>query len=179
MLFRSQDDDELIDVRFTDGKHEVLLVTTRGLSIRFPEGDVRAMGRTARGVRGIHLKKKDRVIAIEVVPPQLEKEAEFLVVTENGFGKRTPFNEYRAQTRGGKGIYTIRVLEKNGPVVGAKIVRPGDEIMIITAGGIVIRQNSMEISQQGRHTQGVTVIRLDEGDRVVSIAPVMAEENEV
>ena len=174
-----QEDDDLIDVRLTDGKHEVLLVTNCGLSIRFPEGDVRAMGRTARGVRGIFLKKKDRVIAMEVVPPQLEKEAEFLVVTENGFGKRTPFHEYRAQTRGGKGVYTIRVLEKNGPVVGAKIVRPGDEIMIITAGGIVIRQNSMEISQQGRHTQGVTVIRLDEGDRVVSIAPVMAEENEV
>jgi DNA gyrase subunit A len=173
-----EDTDELIDVRLTDGKHEVSLVTSGGLYIRFSELDVRAMGRTARGVRGISLAKSDRVMALEVIPPEREQEAELLVVTENGFGKRTPFSEYRAQTRGGKGIYTIRVLDKNGPVMGAKMVRPGDEVMIITARGIVIRQGVTEISQQGRHTQGVTLIRLDKDDRVVSIAPVMAEENE-
>ncbi len=170
--------DELIDVRLTDGKHNVALVTYHGLFIRFEEGNVRPMGRTARGVRGIHLAKGDKVITLETVSPNFEKETEVLVVTENGFGKRTPFSDYRTQTRGGKGIYTIRVLEKNGPVVGVKVVRPGDEIMIITAKGVVIRQGISEISVQGRHTQGVTLIRLDEGDRVVSIARVITEENE-
>lgn len=172
------DSDELIDVRLTDGKHQVALVTYHGLSIRFAEGDVRAMGRTARGVRGIALSAGDKVMALEVVAPEFEREAELLVVTENGFGKRTPFSDYRSQTRGGKGIYTIRVMEKNGPVIGVKIVRPGDEVMIITARGVVIRQDVSEISQQGRHTQGVTLIRLDEGDRGVSLARVISEENE-
>ncbi|MDW7684302.1 MAG: DNA gyrase subunit A [Bacillota bacterium] len=173
-----EENDELFDVRLTNGNFGVFLINSRGLSIRFSESDVRPMGRTARGVRGIHLIKNDKVMALEVIPPELEGEMELLVVTEHGFGKRTPFTEYRTQSRGGKGIYTIRVLDKNGPVIGAKVVRPGDEIMIITARGIVIRQGVTEISQQGRHTQGVTLIRLDEGDRVVSIAPVMAEENE-
>jgi DNA gyrase subunit A len=173
-----EENDELIAVRLTDGKHEVALVTHGGLSIRFSEQDVRAMGRTARGVRGISLKKDDRVIALEVVSSDQEQQMELLVVTEHGYGKRTPFMEYRAQTRGGKGIYTIRVLDKNGPVMGVKLVRPGDEVMIITARGVVIRQGVLEISQQGRHTQGVTLIRLDEGDRVVSLASVVAEEND-
>jgi len=171
--------DELIDVKLTDGNHEVALVTYNGLAIRFPESDVRAMGRATRGVRGISLKKDDKVMALETVSPEMEREAELLVVTEHGFGKRTPFSEYRVQSRGGKGIYTIRVLDKNGPVMGVKLTRPGDEVMIITARGIVIRQDVTKISQQGRHTQGVTLIRLDKDDRVVSIARVMAEENEV
>ncbi|MBS3898238.1 MAG: DNA gyrase subunit A [Dethiobacter sp.] len=171
--------DELIDVRLTDGKYEVALVTHNGLAIRFSEKDVRAMGRATRGVRGISLKKDDKVMALEVVSPEMEREAELLVVTEHGFGKRTPFSEYRVQSRGGKGIYTIRVLDKNGPVMGVKLTRPGDEVMIITARGVVIRQDVTKISQQGRHTQGVTLIRLDKDDRVVSIARVMAEENEV
>lgn len=170
--------DELIDVRLTDGKHNVALITHLGLSIRFEEGDVRPMGRTARGVRGIHLGKRDRVMTLETVSPDVEQETELLVVTEHGFGKRTPFSDYRTQTRGGKGIYTIRVLDKNGPVVGVKVVRPGDEIMIITAKGVVIRQGVLQVSMQGRHTQGVTLIRLDEGDRVVSVARVVSEENE-
>ena len=174
-----EETDELIDVRLTDGKHEVALVTHNGLAIRFSEKDVRAMGRAARGVRGISLKKADKVMALEVVSPEREREAELLVVTEHGFGKRTPFSEYRVQTRGGKGIYTIRVLDKNGPVMGVKLTRPGDEVMIITARGVVIRQDVTKISQQGRHTQGVTLIRLDKDDRVVSIARVMAEENAV
>ena len=172
-----EEKDELIDVRLTDGSYEVFLINSSGLSIRFPEGDVRPMGRGARGVRGIRLGKGNKVMALEVIGPEQEKEMELLVVTENGFGKRTPFHEYRTQSRAGKGIYTIRIIDKNGPVVGAKVVRPGDEVMIITARGIVIRQGVTEISQQGRHTQGVTLIRLDEGDRVVSLASVMAEEN--
>ncbi|HZK24485.1 MAG TPA: DNA gyrase subunit A [Oscillospiraceae bacterium] len=173
-----RDDDELIDVRLTDGEHQIALVTQDGLSIRFNENDVRSMGRNAYGVRGISLGQDDQVIALEVVHPQLERDSELLVVTENGFGKRTPFFEYRTQTRGGKGIYTIRVMDKKGAVIGARIVRPGDEVMIITAGGIVIRQDATEISQQGRHTQGVTLIRVDEGDRVVSLARVVADDQD-
>ncbi|NLP36928.1 MAG: DNA gyrase subunit A [Firmicutes bacterium] len=173
-----RENDELISVRLTDGNYQVSMVTAGGFSIRFDEEDVRPMGRTAQGVRGIVLDDDDEVIAMEVIPADKDQEGELLVVTENGFGKRTPFAEYRLQKRGGKGIYTIKVLEKNGPLVAAKMVRPGDELMIITAGGIVIRQDVNEISQQGRHTQGVTLIRLDEGDRVVSVARVIMEDEE-
>ena len=173
-----RDNDELIDVRLTDGKHQVVLITENGYAIRFSEEDVRSMGRNAYGVKGISLDKDDQVIAMEVVHPHLERDSELLVVTANGFGKRTAFREYRTQGRGGKGVYTIRVLEKNGAVVGARVVRPGDEVMIITAGGIVIRQDAAEISQQGRYAQGVTLIRLDEGDRVVSLARVVADESD-
>ena len=127
------------------------------------------MGRNARGVKGITLNEGDCVIALEVIHPQLEQESDLLVVTENGFGKRTPIDEYRLQSRAGKGILTIRKTEKIGSLVGAKTVRPGDELMIITAGGIMIRQDINEISVMGRSTQGVTLIRLDEGDRVVSV----------
>ncbi|MBS4022093.1 MAG: DNA gyrase subunit A [Dethiobacter sp.] len=172
------ENDELIDVRLTDGNHEVMLVTSRGMSIRFAEDDVRSMGRSARGVRGIALSKKDRVIALETLSRQQGMENELLVVTENGFGKRTQLDEYRGQTRGGKGIYTIRVTDKNGPVVGVKMVRSGDEVMIITARGVVIRQDAKEISQQKRQTQGVTLIRVGEGDRVVSLARLLPEDNE-
>jgi DNA gyrase subunit A len=172
------DKDELIDVRLTDGNHEVMLITSRGMSIRFAEADVRSMGRGARGVRGISLSKKDMVIALETLSRQQGQENELLVVTENGFGKRTPLDEYRAQTRGGKGIYTIRVTDKIGQVTGVKMVRSGDEVMIITARGVVIRQDVKEISQQKRQTQGVTLIRVGEGDRVVSLARTLPEDNE-
>jgi DNA gyrase subunit A len=172
------ENDELIDVRLTDGTHEVMLITARGMSIRFAEADVRSMGRSARGVRGIALGKKDSVIALETLSRQQGQENELLVVTENGFGKRTPLDEYRAQTRGGKGIYTIRVTDKIGPVTGVKMVRSGDEVMIITARGVVIRQDVKEISQQKRQTQGVTLIRVGEGDRVVSLARTLPEDNE-
>lgn len=173
-----RENDELISVRLTDGNYQVAMVTAGGFSIRFAEEDVRPMGRTAQGVRGIDLNAKDEVIAMEVIPADKEDEGELLVVTENGYGKRTPFSEYRLQKRGGKGIYTIKVMAKNGPLVAAKMVQPEDELMIITAGGIMIRQDVNDISLQGRHTQGVTLIRLDEGDRVVSVARVIAEEEE-
>lgn len=171
-------DDELIDVRLTDGQHEVILVTQNGYSIRFSENDVRAMGRGARGVRGIDLGAGDRVMALETVALQNEQDSEVLVITENGYGKRTPLKEYRAQARGGKGIYTIRLTEKNGPVNGARLVRQSDQLMIITAKGIVIRQGVPEISRQSRLAQGVTLIRLDEGDRVVGLTRVVSEESE-
>lgn len=172
------EEDELIDVRLTDGNYEIILVSKLGLSIRFAEEDVRAMGRTARGVRGIFLRRGDRLMTLETISPLFAQDKELLVFTENGFGKRTPFHEYRKQSRGGKGIYTMRVTDKNGPVVGVKVVRPEDEVMVITARGVLIRQDVKAISQQGRQTQGVTLIRLAEGDRVVSVARVVAEESE-
>jgi len=171
-------EDELIDVRLTDGRHEILLVTQKGFAIRFPENDVRMMGRTARGVRGITLSAGDRVMAMETIAAEGGQDRELLVVTENGFGKRTPLAEYRAQARGGKGIYTIRLTDKNGLLSGARVVRESDELMIITAKGVVIRQGVPQISRQSRLAQGVTLIRLDDGDRVVSLTRVVAEESE-
>ncbi|NLN07938.1 MAG: DNA gyrase subunit A [Firmicutes bacterium] len=171
-----QEGDDLIAVRLTEGRHEVIMVTEEGFSIRFDENDVRPMGRNAQGVKGISLGENDNVIAMEVVEPGTD--GQLLVVTANGYGKRTDLSEYRLQNRGGKGIYTVRVLQKNGPVAAAKVVRQGDELMIITAGGIMIRQDVAEISALGRVTQGVTLIRLDEGDRVVAIARVVPEEEE-
>lgn len=171
-------EDELIDVRLTDGRHEVILVTQKGLAIRFSENDVRIMGRGARGVRGISLSAGDRVMAMETIAADGGQERELLVVTENGFGKRTPLPEYKTQARGGKGIYTIRLTGKNGPVRGARVVRENDELMIITAKGVVIRQGVPQISRQSRLAQGVTLIRLDDGDRVVGLTRVVAEESE-
>jgi DNA gyrase subunit A len=171
-------DDELIDVRLTDGQHEIVLVTQKGMAIRFPENDVRMMGRGARGVRGISLSAGDRVMALEAIAAIGGQDKELLVVTENGFGKRTPLREYRTQARGGKGIYTIRLTEKNGPVSGALMVHETDELMIITAKGVVIRQGVPHISSQSRLAQGVTLIRLDEGDWVVGLTKVVAEESE-
>lgn len=171
-------DDELIDVRLTDGRHEVILVTQKGLSIRFPEQDVRIMGRGARGVRGITLSAGDRVIALETITADSGQDRELLVVTENGFGKRTPLPEYKTQARGGKGIYTIRLTGKNGLASGARVVHENDELMIITAKGVVIRQGVPQISRQSRLAQGVTLIRLDNGDRVVGLTRVVAEEGE-
>jgi DNA gyrase subunit A len=171
-------DDELIDVRLTDGRHEVFLVTQNGFAIRFPEKDVRTMGRGARGVRGITLTGGDRVMAMETIAADGGQDSELLVVTENGFGKRTPLQEYRAQARGGKGIYTIRLTGKIGRVSGARLVRENDELMIITAKGVVIRQGVPQISRQSRLAQGVTLIRLDNGDRVVGLTRVIAEEGE-
>jgi DNA gyrase subunit A len=169
-------EDELIDVRLTDGSHEVILVTQKGLSIRFPEKDVRIMGRGARGVRGITLSAGDRVIALETIIADSGQDRELLVVTENGFGKRTPLPEYKTQARGGKGIYTIRLTGKNGLAIGARVVHENDELMIITAKGVVIRQGVPQISRQSRLAQGVTLIRLDNGDRVVGLTRVVAEE---
>ena len=165
------DDDELIGARMTDGSREILLGTTKGLSIRFRESDVRTMGRSARGVKGITLSQEDAVIGMQVVCP----ERDVLVVSEKGFGKRTVVEEYRLQKRGGKGIYTLRVTPRTGPLVGFRGVQSGDELMLITAKGIIIRQQVSEISMISRYAQGVTLIKLDQGDRVVSLARVPAK----
>jgi DNA gyrase subunit A len=176
--------DMLIDVKLTSGQDQVVLITTEGMSIRFSEEDVRSMGRPAGGVRGIHLEKTDAVVALAVVV----KNATLLVVGENGIGKRTPFDMtlpdgtiepvYRLQSRGGKGIITMKTTEKTGRVVGALPVGEPDEIMVITAGGQMVRTFVRDIREAGRNTQGVKVIGLAEGDKLVAIAPVISEQQE-
>ncbi len=160
------DDDELIGVKFTDGERYVILGTKNGIAICFDESDVRVMGRVARGVRGIRLKEGDEVIGMA----NLHRNADVLTVTENGYGKRTPTSEYRAQIRGGKGIINMKVTEKTGSVIGLKVVRPEQELMLITTEGIVIRTNVDEISVISRNTQGVMLMKTNENDKVASMA---------
>lgn len=164
--------DELIGVVPTDGKKEILLATREGKAIRFPESQVRDMGRSAKGVKGIRLSKKDEVIAMEIVNP----EATVLTVTSLGFGKRTQFKEYRTQSRGGKGIINIRVTKKNGEAVGLKTVFDKDEIMLITERGVIVRCPVKDIRTTGRASQGVRVIKLDAKDKIASVASVIVEE---
>lgn len=163
-----EEKEQLIAVRMTTGEAEILLGTRNGLAIRFAETDVRSMGRTARGVRGIALGKGDEVVAMEVVVA----DGDVLTVCEDGLGKRTMVSEYRSQTRGGKGIINLKVTEKTGPVVGFRIVRPEQEMMLITVDGIIIRFEVDEVSVFGRNSQGVKLMRLDEGDKVVALAAV-------
>jgi len=166
--------DTLIDVKLTTGHNEVVLITRDGMSIRFSEEDARDMGRPASGVRGIKLDKGDEVVALAVVVP----DARLLVAGENGIGKRTPFDEYRVQSRGGKGIITMKTTEKTGGVVGALTVRETDEIMLITSGGQMVRTSVKDIREAGRNTQGVKLINLESGDQLQAIAPVISEEKE-
>jgi DNA gyrase subunit A len=168
--------DAVIAVAQTDGRAQVFIATRDGMSIRFPEEDVRPMGRTAYGVRGISLRDNDEVVAMEVVPMEVVGETgTILSVTANGYGKRTAIDEYRLQSRGGVGIINIQTSERNGQVVGTAWVHDGDEIMVISQQGKVIRMATSDIRTIGRATQGVTLLNLaddEEGgdpDRVVSI----------
>ncbi|MBO8141797.1 MAG: DNA gyrase subunit A [Firmicutes bacterium] len=167
-------DDELVGVRLTDGKEHILLVTAQGQAIRFAEDDVRPMGRAARGVRGITLADGDEVVGMDVVRPG----ADLLVVSRNGFGKLTSLDEYRLTGRGGKGIRTLQITAKNGPIAAVHTVRSGEEVMLISAEGIMIRMRADDISHQGRATQGVRLMRLDEGDYVVAVAPIVAKDDD-
>ncbi len=164
--------DNLIEVRLTTGQSEVVLITRDGMSIRFNEEDARPMGRPAGGVRGISLYKGDSVVALAIVDP----DAKLLVAGENGIGKRTDFEEYRIQSRGGKGIITMKTTEKTGGVVGALSVRDNDEIMLITTAGQMVRTFVKDIREAGRNTQGVKLINLDEKDKLQAIAPVISEQ---
>lgn len=168
------DNEELIGVELTDGSSEIVLATRRGLAIRFDEQDVRPMGRTAHGVRGIQLGFDDEVVAMDSVTNENE---EVLTATEEGLGKRTAVSEYRKQTRGGKGVINIKVTEKTGAVVGMKVINHEQEILLITAAGIIIRIDGEGISQFGRNAQGVKLMTLNEGDKVVSLAAVQ-QDNE-
>lgn len=167
-----REDDELIDVRLTDGHQELIMATKQGMSIRFSEADVRSMGRTATGVKGISLGEDDIVIAMDVV----SEDDTVLIVTSKGFGKRTPATEYRIQTRGGKGIKTLNVTAKNGHVVGLKVVREDEDLMIITTSGTLIRTSMAGISVMGRNTQGVKLINTREDDEVSTVARVSKSE---
>lgn len=169
------ENEELIGVELTDGNSEIVLATRRGLAIRFDEQDVRPMGRTAHGVRGIQLGFDDEVVAMDSVTNENE---EILTATEEGLGKRTAVSEYRKQTRGGKGVINIKVTEKTGAVVGMQVINPEQEILLITAAGIIIRIDVEGISQFGRNAQGVKLMTLNEGDKVVSLAAVQHDEDE-
>ena len=165
-------DDELIDVKVTDGNKEVLLVTKDGMSIRFDENDIRPMGRTAMGVKGITLSGDDEVVSMSLC----DEGTDLLVVSENGLGKRTDINEYRSQIRAGKGIKTYNNSEKTGKLVGAEMVNEDDEIMIINSDGVLIRLKVSDISIFGRVTSGVKLMKTDDEVNVVSIAKINMEE---
>lgn len=169
-----KENDQLISVRRTSGQDELIVVTTKGKSIRFHEDDVRPMGRTATGVRAIHLTGNDYVIDMEVV----KEDAKLLVVSENGYGKRTPLKEYRQQIRGGKGIITYNLNSKTGNLIGALVVEDNDELMIINDSGVLIRLKVDDISVTGRITSGVRVMRIDESTRLVSLAKIGESEDE-
>ena len=166
-------EDELIDVRLTDGEDNIVLVTKEGMSITFDEKDVRPMGRVSQGVIGIRLNKDDEVIGMESIIAGAN--ATLLAITENGFGKRTELDEYRVQTRGGKGVITYKITPKTGSIVGIRIVEEADDVMLITDTGTIIRINVSEISILGRSTQGVTLMRTNEG-KVVSIEKITEKE---
>lgn len=169
-----REDDDLIGVKLTDGNQSIVMGTKQGMSIHFPEQDVRAMGRGATGVKGIHLDANDAVIDMDVVHP----DNSVLIVTSKGYGKRTPVEEYRIQSRGGKGIKTLNVTSKNGPVVGLKVVQEDEDLMIITASGTIIRTSMSGISMMGRNTQGVRLIHIRDEDEVSTVARVEKSEDQ-
>ncbi|TAK59714.1 MAG: DNA gyrase subunit A [Bacteroidetes bacterium] len=167
--------DQLIDVKLTDGKSDIVIGTSEGIAIRFHESEARSMGRTAGGVRAIKLDKKDRVVGAVAVRRQTTT---ILVVSENGFGKRSDLADYRVSHRGGKGVYTLKVTDKTGNMISIKEVLDNDDIVVVTSQGIIIRQPAKTIRVAGRNTQGVRLIRLDEKDSVTAVAAVPSEEEE-
>jgi DNA gyrase subunit A len=169
-----EEGDAVITVRVTDGTGEIFIGTKNGMAIRFEEGDVRPMGRTAYGVRGITLRDDDIVVAMEVVKPG----GTLLTVTERGYGKRTELDEYRVQSRGGVGVINISTSERNGPVVGIAYVQEGDELLVITQQGMIIRMQTNDVRSIGRATQGVRLIDVEGEDKVVSIARLVEKEED-
>ncbi|MDR0953682.1 MAG: DNA gyrase subunit A [Elusimicrobiota bacterium] len=173
-----EEGDVLVSTQLTNGKSDIIIATKQGKSIRFDETQVRAMGRTAKGVRGIRLAEGDNVVGME----QGSKEGnqpDVLSVCENGYGKRTGFEEYRTQHRGGVGVITIKTTQRNGPVVGIKLVDESKDLMIITEKGMAIRLRCDEIRSVGRNAQGVRLVKLDEGDKIARVAPVVKEEEKI
>jgi DNA gyrase subunit A len=169
-----EEGDVLVDVQHTSGKDEIIIGTQHGRAIRFAEKDVREMGRAAKGVRGIRLAAGDLVVGMEACQEKQGKT--LLTVCEHGYGKRTELSEYRDQHRGGGGIITIKATERNGAVVGVKLVRDEDDLMIMTASGMAIRLHCKDIKTISRNTQGVRLVRLNDGDKVARVAPVVGEE---
>ncbi|MEE8672194.1 MAG: DNA gyrase subunit A [Heyndrickxia faecalis] len=169
-----KEEDELISVKLTDGHKDIIIGTKNGMLIRFPETDVRSMGRSATGVKGITLSGDDEVVGMEI----LEENDDVLIVTKNGYGKRTKGSEYRIQSRGGKGLKTCNITSKNGPLVAVKTVTGEEDIMLITAGGVLIRMAVGDISVLGRNTMGVKLIRLGDEEYVATVAKVEKDEEE-
>ena len=168
-----KDGDELLKVKVTRGDAEIVIVTQDGYAIRFSEKDIRPMGRTASGVKALTLREDDIAVAMDIVVP----DQELLVVSENGFGKRTPMEEYGIQTRGGKGLKTYKVAEKTGRLVGARVVKDGDELMLINNNGVAIRMNVSGISVTSRSTMGVTLMRTGEEEQIVALAKIPSNED--
>ncbi|MDR2708848.1 MAG: DNA gyrase subunit A, partial [Elusimicrobiota bacterium] len=166
------DGDILSQVKAIDKNPEVIIATKMGIGIRFNESDVRAIGRAGKGVNGISLEKGDEVIGMEVLSPK----DIFLTVSENGYGKRTEVGKYRLQKRAGRGVINMQTTERNGNIVGIKKANKGEEVMIMTQNGITIRMNVDGISVIGRNTQGVRLVKLGEGDKVVAIASVIKDD---
>jgi DNA gyrase subunit A len=167
-------DDAVIAVQVTDGTGQVFIGTRNGKAIRFEETDVRPMGRVAYGVRGISLRDDDYVVAMEVV----KTDGTLLTVTERGYGKRTEIGEYRLTARGGLGVINISTSERNGPVVGIAYVEEGDELLVITQQGMIIRMRTNDVRAIGRATQGVRLIDIEGDDKVVSLARLVEKEIE-
>jgi DNA gyrase subunit A len=165
--------DYLIGAALTDGKHDVMLFSDGGKAVRFDENDVRPMGRTARGVRGMMLEETQNVIAMLVAEDELQS---VLTATQNGYGKRTSIDEYTRHGRGTKGMIAIQQSERNGKVVAATLVHPDDEIMLITDRGVLVRTRVSEIREMGRATQGVTLIGLDDGSKLSGLQRIVEND---
>jgi DNA gyrase subunit A len=174
IAIKMREGDELVGVRHASGNDDILMVSRKGQAIRFHETDVRPMGRDASGVQGMRLRSGDEVIAVNVAAD----DADVLVVTENGYGKRTRVSDYPVKGRGGLGVKTVQLTEAKGQLAGARVVRDGYQVMLISTGGTVIRMPVDDIKRSGRSTQGVIVMRLREGERVSSLAPVVESDEE-
>jgi DNA gyrase subunit A len=173
-----ESDEALINCALGDDNADVLIATKLGKAIRFPGTDVRAMGRVSRGVTGIRFgQDNDLVIGMEILSKK--EDTTVLSVCENGYGKRSPLEEYRLQSRGGKGIYTIKVTERNGPVVGIAQVSENDDLMIMTSAGKLTRFTIKELGVIGRHTQGVRLMNVAAGEKVISLSKVINDPEEV
>ena len=171
--------DRLIGTALSNGKYEILLATKKGKSLRFAEKNIRDMGRSARGVRGIRLGDKDEVVSMLVFPPDVAKTGStLLTVMALGYCKRSNFENYRTQSRGGKGIINVKVTDRNGVVVGALPVMEDDEIMAITKNGMIVRCSSKDVRETGRSSQGVKLISLKKDDKVTSVANVVSGRDE-
>jgi DNA gyrase subunit A len=164
------DGDYLIGVAVTDGKQDIMLFSDAGKAVRFNEEEVRVMGRAAAGVRGMKLQSKQKVISLLTAGEETQS---VLTATENGYGKRTPVSEYTRHGRGTQGMIAIQASDRNGKLVGAQLVTKEDEIMLITSGGVLIRTRVSEVREQGRSTQGVRLINLDDGERLVGLETIV------
>jgi DNA gyrase subunit A len=168
------EDDDLIGVALTTGANDIMLGTRDGMTIRFDESQVRSMGRVSRGVIGIKLREGDTVVGMVIV----EEDADLFTVCENGYGKRTGLENYRSQSRGGMGLINIKTSDRNGKVVALKAVRSTDDLMMITAQGMIIRTGLDDIRSIGRNTHGVRLINLKAGDKLVAAAKIVSEEED-